>query len=49
MHKILHNQHLIETHQHLISMKQNHLQLIRIIVRSTIQISNLSIIFLIYF
>jgi len=31
------NQHLIENHQHLIVIKQNQLQLIRIIIRSTIQ------------
>jgi len=28
MHKILDNQHLIENHQHLITIKHNHLQLI---------------------
>jgi len=45
MHQLLDNQHLIENHQHLITIKQNRLQLIRIIIRSTIQISSLSKIF----
>jgi len=42
---LLDNQHLIENHQYLITIKQNHLQLIRIIIISTIQISSLSNIF----
>jgi len=45
MHKLLDNQRLIENHQHLITSKKNHLQLIKIIIRSTIQISNIFIIF----
>jgi len=38
----LDNQHLIENHHHLITIKQNRLQLIRIIIRSIIQISSLA-------
>jgi len=45
MHQLLDNQHLIENHQHLIIIKHNRLQLIR----STIQISNLSKIFKLIF
>jgi len=42
MHQLLDNQHLIENHQYLITIKQNRLQLIKIVIRSTIQISSLS-------
>jgi len=48
MHNLLDNQRLIENNQHLITTKQNYLQLSIIIFSSTIQISNFYILLFIF-